>query len=340
MDNRKLLLNQATNDAYFGIIYTLDTRHDWPELEERPEGEPLKENVLYEDDWRDAACWIKANPNLGVSKKYDYLQEQVQEALDKAGAQNSIQRLDFDIWTKSAVRWISPVKWADCGRSPIVETELIGRACYGGLDLSSSMDITALVLAFPPERSGEPYKILPRFWIPKDNMLARIRKDKVPYDLWWEAGLLTATPGSSIDYDYILTELDELRKRFEIKEIAFDRWGATMIAQKLQEMGGDEWVVAFGQGYGSMSPPSKSLETMIPARAIAHGNHPILTWMADNVVIETNAAGDIKPSKDRSTEKIDGMVAMVMALDRALRQEGPKRVDVYQRRGPIFLGAG
>ena len=297
------------DDSFFGIIYGLD------------EG----------DDWEDERVWFKANPNLGVSKKLEDMRQNAARAKEMPAALNSFLRLHLNVWTQAATRWISPEAWGKCGSWPVVERELEGRRCYAGLDLSSVYDVSALALVFPPVKD-EPYQVVMRFWIPEDNMRERVKRDRVPYEAWARAGLLTATPGNVIDYDYILAEVGALRKRYEIAELAFDRWGATLIAQQLQAMGGNDWLVEFGQGFASMSPPTKELGKMIAGGQIAHGNHAVLNWMADNVVVREDPAGNLKPDKEKSTEKIDGVVALIMALDRATRGKGPV-TSVYMSRG-------
>lgn len=302
----QILRGTIEDDAYWGMIYTMDMRTDWPELAE-------------DDDWEDEANWIKANPMLGVSKKLSAMQEGAREARNKPAELNQFLRWHLNIWTQATTRWVNPVDWQACGRVAVDEDALHGRVCYGGLDLSKKHDISAFVLVFPPAEEGEPYKAICRFWLPAANMIERVRRDQVPYDVWSRMGFLSLTPGNVIDYDFIVAEIEALRERYELVEIAFDRWGAALITQQLQEIGGDEWVVPFGQGFASMSPPMVELGNMIAAHSIAHGNNPVLTWMADNLVSSEDPAGNIKPDKSNSREKIDGMVALIMAIDRATR---------------------
>lgn len=300
----------VVDDSFFGMVYGLDPG----------------------DDWEDEATWWKANPNLGVSKKLSTMREDAAKAREMTAGLNAFLRLHLDVWTQAATRWIAPETWAACGEWPVDEGRLAGRRCYGGLDLSSIYDVTALALVFPPLRAGEPYEVVTRMWIPEDNLRERVKRDRAPYDAWLRAGWVRATPGNVIDYDFILADVEDLRKRYDIGEIAFDRWGATLVAQQLQEMGGDDWVVEFGQGFASMSPPMKELGKLIASRGLAHGNNPALAWMADNLVAREDPAGNIKPDKERSREKIDGMVALIMALDRATRGGGV-RTSVYASRG-------
>lgn len=299
------------DDSWFGMIYTLDE----------------------DDEWQDEALWPKANPNLGVSKKWDDMRRKAARAREMPAALNAFQRLELDIWTQAETKWIPWQHWQACGAAVDAEG-MRGRICYGGLDLSSNTDVSAFLLVFPPQGNGDRYQVLSRFWIPEEAMVERSRRDRVPYDDWVRQGLITATPGNVIDYAWILDQIDQDAQAYDIREVAFDRWGATKIATELMERGGEDWLVQFGQGYVSMSPAMRELERLILEHKLAHGNNPVLTWMANNLVVRTDPAGNIKPDKEKSIERIDGMVALVMALDRALRHEPPKR-SVYETRGLV-----
>jgi phage terminase large subunit-like protein len=295
---KKVLSGVIDDDDFFGIIYELD------DLEE----------------WDNEAMWIKANPNLGVSVKPDDLRRMVKTAKESPAAMNAVLRLRMNMWTQAETRWIDVDRWRACA-TPVDPEQLAGRQCWGGLDLSSSIDITAWVLVFPPIEEDEPYKVLCRFWIPEDNMVERSRKDRVPYDVFVREGLLTATDGNVIDQKFILSQIQEDAKVFDLQEAAFDRWGSTNVSQGLSDE--EIQVVEFGQGFASMSAPAKELDTLVRGGKIAHGGNKVLTWMADNVVVKEDPAGNIKPAKDKSVEKIDGIVALIMALDRALHGETP-----------------
>lgn len=319
----RILSRIIDDDAYFGIIYTLDTKTDWPDLEQ-------------DDDWQDERNWIKANPLLNVSKKIETMREAAREAVNKPAELNHFLRWHLNVWTQAVTRWINPIYWTACGEFPVNEMFLTGQECCGGLDLSQTFDITALVLVFPPYEADLPYQVVCRFWLPEDNMIERVRKDQVPYNTWSRQNFLRLTPGNVVDYEFILAEIETLRQQFNIREIGFDRWGAALVTQKLMEIGGDEWVVPIGQGFASMSPPMKELGKLIAEKRLAHGANPVLTWMADNLVAREDPAGNIKPDKEKSREKIDGMVALIMALDRATRHRAESG-SVYDERGIILL---
>ena len=168
-----------------------------------------------------------------------------------------------------------------------------------------------------------------------DNLDLRVRRDHVPYDVWERQGTLQTTEGNVVHYGYIEKFIERLGERFNIREIAFDRWGAVQMVQNLEGMGFT--VVPFGQGFKDMSPPTKELMKLVLEEKIAHGGHPVLRWMMDNIFICTDPAGNIKPGKEKSTEKIDGAVATIMALDRAIRCGNDKAESVYDSRGLLFI---
>ncbi len=287
-----------------------------------------------EADWKDEANWHKANPALGDFRSLEEMRASFRKALETPALENTFRRLYLNQWTRQETRWLPMDRWDACDRGRIDLEPLTGRTCYGGLDLASTTDIAALVLVFPPAGEDDPFIALPYFWIPEEGMRERSRKDRVPYEMWVRAGLIEATPGDVIDYKAIFKTIDKVAIRFDLKEIAFDRWGSTQIAQDLQDSG--LTVMAFGQGYASMSPPTKELLNLVLAGRIQHGGNPVLRWMADNMVVRQDPAGNFKPDKSKSTEKIDGMVALIMGLDRAIRHQTPER-SVYEERGLVSL---
>lgn len=286
------------------------------------------------DDWTDPSVWKKANPSLGITVSIDKVKAAFNSAKENPAEENTFRQLRLNQWVKQSVRWMPMDKWDACA-FPVDEQALEGRVCYGGLDLSSSTDITAFVLVFPPEDESEGYTILPHFWIPEDNVNLRVRRDHVPYDIWKQQGYLETTEGNVIHYGYIEQFIDNLGEKYNIQEIVFDRWGAVQMVQNLEGMGFT--VVPFGQGFKDMSPTTKELMKLTLEKKIAHGGHPVLRWMMDNIYIRTDPAGNIKPDKAKSTEKIDGVVATIMALDRAIRNNGETGDSIYDERGLLFL---
>lgn len=287
-----------------------------------------------EADWTSEEVWYKANPSLGYTIDIEKVRNACLSAGDNPAEENIFRQLRLNQWVKQSTRWMQMEKWDACA-FPVDERELIGRECYGGLDLSSTTDITALVLVFPPRAEDERYILLPYFWIPEENMRLRVRRDHVPYDVWEQQGFLKTTEGNVIHYGFIEKFIDELGIRYNIREIAFDRWEAIQMVQNLEGLGFT--VVPFGQGYKDMSPPSKELMKLTLERKLAHGGHPVLRWMMDNIFVRTDPAGNIKPDKEKSTEKIDGAVATVMALDRAIRNGGNGGSSVYDDRGILVF---
>ena len=280
-------------------------------------------------DWSSEDVWKKANPSLGHTIDIEKVRNAYLSAKDNPAEENIFRQLRLNQWVKQSTRWMQMEKWDACA-FPVDERELLGRECYGGLDLSSSIDITAFVLVFPPRNDTEKYIFLPYFWIPEENMIRRVRRDHVPYDVWEKQGFLQTTEGDVIHYGFIENFIDGLGKKFHIKEIAFDRWGAVQMVQNLEGLGFT--IVPFGQGFKDMSPPTKRLMELVLEKNIAHGGHPVLRWMMDNIFVRTDPAGNIKPDKEKSTEKIDGAVATIMGLDRAIRNEGSTG-SVYDERG-------
>jgi phage terminase large subunit-like protein len=274
--------------------------------------------VIYEalpgDDWTDPRTWEKVNPNLGISVSHEYLERECKRAQESAAYENTFKRLHLNMRTQQDVRWLTLESWDACSEPAIDPEQLAGRECYAGLDLSTTTDVTALVLLFP-EDDGT-ITVLPRFWIPANNALKRERRDRVPYQAWVHLKLIEATAGNVVDYDIIRARINELGQRFRIQEIAVDPWNATHIVSQLTNDGFE--VVEFRQGFASMTAPTKELEKLVLGGKLRHGGNAVLRWMASNVAVETDAAGNLKPSKKKSTERIDGIVAMIMALGRAM----------------------
>ena len=285
-------------------------------------------------DWSSEDVWRKANPSLGHTIDIEKVRNAYLSAKDNPAEENIFRQLRLNQWVKQSTRWMQMEKWDACA-FPVDEREVLGRECYGGLDLSSSIDITAFVLVFPPRNDTEKYILLPYFWIPEENMRLRVRRDHVPYDVWERQGYLQTTEGNVIHYGFIENFIDDLGKKFHIKEIAFDRWGAVQMVQNLEGLGFT--VVPFGQGFKDMSPPTKRLMELVLEKNIAHGGHPVLRWMMDNIFVRTDPAGNIKPDKEKSTEKIDGAVATIMGLDRAIRNGGISMGSVYDERGILVF---
>jgi phage terminase large subunit-like protein len=303
------------DDQYFGIVYTLDQG----------------------DDWADPAVWIKANPNLGVSVYPEFLRAQVDEAIKSPQKQNHVKVKNLNVWTQAETRWMTDESWMACA-DWYDHAELDGRECYGALDLSTSLDITALVLDFPPEAEGEPHKTIARFYMPGDNVQERERRDKVPYSAWIADGLITATPGNVIDYDFIEHDLAELRERYQILECAYDPWNSSAIVNHLTEAG--LLMVPIRQQFSGMAAFTKQFERSVLGRGVAHRGHPILRWMMSCTEIKSDRQGNImpmKPERNKSGKRIDGIVAWIMAHGRALLAEGDANRSAYETQELVVL---
>jgi phage terminase large subunit-like protein len=289
----RILDRAETYDPWFAYVCTLD------------EG----------DDWTDPSVWVKANPNIGISVTEKYLREQVREAQGMPGKQNVVKRLNFCIWTEQDTRWLDMDTWR-ASAGTVDEAALRGRQCFAGLDLASTSDIAALDLLFPPIPEDPNWYLLPYFWVPEESARTRTQKDRVLYEQWAADGVLQTTPGNITDYEFIREKIKELAESFLITELVYDRWNAT---QLITQLGNDGLtVVPFGQGFASMAAPTKEFDKLLREGVLRHGNHPVLTWMAGNVAVIQDPAGNLKPDKNKSSEKIDGIVAGIMALGRAM----------------------
>jgi phage terminase large subunit-like protein len=245
--------------------------------------------------------------------------------------ENSFKRLFLNIWTTQNIRWLPMKLWEKC-KTEIDFSSYKGRACYAGLDLATSQDIVALALAFP-ETDGT-ITCFWRFWCPLETALEREMRQKVPYQRWIKAGHMIGTPGNAVDFEYLRKDINALGDEFRIVELAVDRnFNAHQLSGQLTEDGFT--VIPFGQGYFSMSAPSRHLETILLRETFRHNGDPVAHWMASNVAAEMDAAGNIKPSKKKSKEKIDGIVALVMALGRLIVHNNSE--SVYETRGVILI---
>ena len=283
------------------------------------------------DDWESEATLRKANPMLGVSVKLEYLLDQRDRARTTPTFLNTFLRYHLNRWTEQLERWIPIEMWNACDRV-VKDSELEGQICYAALDLSSKLDITSLTYVFP--RPGGLYDFLFRFWCPQETIMKRSKEDRVPYDAWSRDGWITATPGNVVDYSFPIAELEAGSKRFKIQETAFDPWNATATATDLQEKG--LVMVEFGQGYKSMSEPTKEFEKLIVAKQIGHaterGIHPVMRWMVANVAVKRDPADNLKPDKSSAIGRIDGVVSSIMGLGRAIVSPTVKE-SVYAQRG-------
>jgi phage terminase large subunit-like protein len=311
------------DDAWFAYVCMLDVCDEC-----RAEGKTSPTEGCSDcDDWRDESTWIKANPNLGVSISYRYLRELVREATGMPAKAGIVMRLNFCIWTQQLTKWLPLGRWA-AGGAAFTRESLKGRRCFGGLDLAQVNDLSALGLIFPPVEEGEKWKLLLRFWCPEEDVMTRSQRDRVPYDLWVRQGVIETTPGNTTDYAWIEAAVLEESKYFALQAVGFDRWHAGALTQTLQEKHGLV-MVEVGMGFGDMAGPTAEFERKIRAGELQHGGNPVLDWMASNVVVKTDPAGNLKPDKEASPEKIDGIVAAIIATGLAMVAP-PKKRSAYE----------
>lgn len=289
--------------------------------------------VIYEadidDDWRLESTWKKANPNYNISVYKDYFELKVKEAIAQPTNENTFRRLNLNIWTESDVRAINMLKWRECGLLNYNLQEFAGKTCYLGLDLSSSNDLAAAALIF---RINNMWAALMKFWCPQDKIAEREKETRTPWRHWVQQGFITATQGGRIDYGRIRADINDLHSVYDIREIAVDPWNAHQISEELEKSDGFT-VVHVRQGIYTLNAPTKEFIASIADVKFAHGNNPVLTWNAGNLSTEEDASGNLRPSKKRSPEKIDGCVAVITGLSRAILNIESE--SVYATRGVL-----
>lgn len=305
----KVLREVNEDDTLFGIIYTLDAN----------------------EEWDDPRMWIKSNPNLGVSLSADYLADQVRDAHNRPEAVRNVMTKNLNLWVDAERTWILDDAWQKCVGT-ISPDELRGCACWGGLDLSNVSDITAYVLLF---HENDRFQLVPYFWIPEEKMLEKIRRENINYDRWVADGYVTVTPGNVIDYDFVKADILRRTAEYDLRSSAYDRWNASQTIIDLQNEG--MTCNPFGQGYGSMSAPTREFEKLVLTGRIEHFDNPVLRWMLASTVVKNDPAGNIKPDKERSTQKIDGIVASIMALGEWMTAQAVDERNPYENRGLLTL---
>lgn len=287
-----------------------------------------------DEDWNSEEVWRRVNPALGYGVKMDYLRDKYKKALYSGEEEVSFKTKHLNMWTNSADVWIKNEVWVDSFKYTVEENELSGRECYAGLDLASTTDITAFVMVFPNEDGV--FDVVCRFWIPEDSMRERERRDKVPYSKWVSDGYIKTTKGNVVDYEFIEEDIKKDVEKFNVKLIAFDRWNSSSIITRLENEGIDN-LVGFGQGFASMSAPTKEIETLVLQKKLNHGNNPVLNWMCSNVAIKRDPSDNIKIDKAKSSEKVDGMVALAMSIGMYQSDRTEDEDFAYEDRGFRFI---
>lgn len=303
----KVLEGLVEADHYFGIIFTLDEGDD-----------PLDEKV-----------WPKANPMLGITPTIESMRSYASEAVASPESMGEFRTKRLNVWTTAKGAWLNLEHWRRNSKVPDYDS-LVEHRCTAGLDLASTSDISALVLTWIREAR---LNILCRFWLPEDVITERTEKANVPYKLWHEQGWLKSTPGNVTDYDFIEQDIYRLMDAYNIQQIGFDPWNATTLVNRLVENGVP--MVQMRQGPKTFNAPMRELERMLKSGAVLHGDNPVLSWMASNVVARRDANDNLAPDRKNSQEKIDGIVALLMAIgcqDLAADEPSP-----YEDRGVLFL---
>ena len=313
------------------------------------------------DSWQvEGPHWLKANPNLGVSLPWQYLREQVREAIDIPSQRSMVRRLNFCQWTQTGAAWIATEKWS-AGAVQVAQRAawakaLEGRECYVGLDLSDKIDLSSVVLIFPRslERrtvgEGEDaiqidcaIDVLPYFWMPKNTLQRRAQEDGIPYPDWEKAGFLSATPGDLVDHDAILAFiLEDVAPRYKVRGIGFDQAGATASVTRLQRHFGEELVIEVPQSFRMLSEPSKTFEALIVSGNLTHDGNPVMTMCVSNLAIEENRWREIRPVKISQRKRIDGGVACIDAIKvlQVLGQQGGDEASKYFAKYGLLGHAG
>jgi phage terminase large subunit-like protein len=294
------------------------------------------------DDPADEEVWKRVNPSLGQIFTREKIRQDCEEAKDNPVDFENFKRFRLNIPIRSLSRWLPMAGWDACAEAPDLAA-LRGRPCYGGLDLASTLDLTAFVLVFPPDDPNGKWDVLVKCYCPAEGILKRSRSDKVNYSIWQQQGVLTATPGDVTDYDFLKRDILEAAKTYQLREIGFDSWNASQIATDIMaELNPTNspsgfQMVEMRQGAKTLNEPMKSLLAHVMRGQLRHGGHPVLRWCADNMVVRQDANGNMAPDKAKATEKIDLMVALIMAWGRAMGKAGATR-SIYEERGLLMIG--
>ena len=308
---RAVIDGTIQDDAFLGIIFAADP----------------------DDDWTDPATWKKANPSFNVTVPESYFAAQCERAKRVPARQNAFRRLHLNQWTEQASRWIEVSAWTDNELGVDFES-MQNRPCFVGGDLSSTRDITAFCFVFPPDDDWPMWIVIPRFYMPEMNLQKRDDESKGNYLKWKQAGFILTTPGNVTDYDWIREDIKQLGQIIHIKEMALDRWNATQLMTQFINDGLD--VVPFGQGFASMAAPTREFEKMIISGELCHDGNPVMTWMVSNVAVKQDPAGNMKADKSKSSEKIDGVVAAIMGVGRAMESDPGSGKSIYDEQGITF----
>lgn len=308
----KVSAGQIIDDSFFAYVCTLD------------EGD---------DPFKDESCWVKANPSLDAGLPgLKYLREQVTQARGMPSKESVVRRLNFCQWVEAESPWISSDAWFACEDRTFDVNQLLGRRCFGGLDLSSTQDLTALVLEFEPVEYDPFWRQLEWFWLPNDGLHDKADRDRVPYIAWRDAGHLHTFPGRAINKLAIVKQLAEIASLYDLQSVTYDRWRIEDLKMVCDQEGIGLPLVAFGQGFKDMAPAVDEYERRLLERQIRHRGNPVMTWCAANAVVVTDPAGNRKVAKEKATGRVDGVVAAIMATG-ASGVAAQQEPSIYETRG-------
>lgn len=274
-----------------------------------------------DDPFKSEACWAKVNPSLGITIHHKYLREQVTQARGMPAKESTVRRLNFCQWVEAESPWISGHVWMQCAETADHQL-LAGRRCWGGLDLSSTQDLTAFVLAFEPTEADPLWRLVPYFWLPGEGLYDKGEQDRVPYIAWRDAGYLSTTPGRGISKLFVLQEISNICAQFDVQSIAYDRWRIEDLISLIDDHGiSIPTLKKFGQGYQDMAPALDEFERLLINREMRHPNNPVMTWCAANAITSSDPAGNRKVAKDKATGRVDGVVAAIMAIGNSIKKD-------------------
>jgi phage terminase large subunit-like protein len=342
--SRQVLEGTIDNDAWFAFVCHLDA---CPKCAEAGKYQPADDCPDCDDWTTEGPHWLKANPNIGISLSWQYLREQVREAINIPSQRNMVRRLNFCQWTQQDAVFIPVEKWKAC-ETTLLPAALVKRPCYLGIDLSDKIDLSSVVCVFPRELEhamdggdvalNVAIDVLPFFWMPRKSIAKRAQEDRVPYDEWERDEHVKSTHGETVDHDAIVDFIiEDLAKKYSIQAIGIDASGAAAVVNRLQRQFGDEKVVEVPQSFRQLSEPTKTLEALVVSSNLAHPGNKCLDWNVSNMAIEENTWREIRPVKIEQRKRIDGGVALIDALK--VMQLVPFQPNVYLRRGVRTLGA-
>ena len=330
---RDILLGNKVDPTWYPVIYGIE-----PEENRIWKGRTydlVDPETDWEHKWKDKKIWTAVNPSLGYSVKHDKLDEAFTNVIDNPAEERLFRQLRLNEWVKyKTSKWLPLTAW-DATAGMVSWEECQGLKCYGGIDLSSSIDTTSVCLLFPPQNDYKKWRALWRVWIPEDNLKERVKRDHVPYDRWLKQGYIHTTPGNVIDYDFIEKEIMDLAGQYEILEIGFDPWQALQTSIRLTDEG--LTMAEVRQGFKTLGPAMKELKELVLGLLLEHGGNPVLRWMFGNIEVKIDENENVRPVKGKGIDRIDGIVALINALDRAIRHQDDNKCPYNSGRGIIML---